>query len=52
MSAMGSGQKTAVFSNVYTVMLVIALAVVVASATYVAMKCSMDYNTLFNVAAP
>jgi hypothetical protein len=39
-------------SNAYTVMLAVALAIVVASAVYVSIKLSGDYNTLFNIVKP
>ena len=52
MSAMLNGPGVVVTNNIYTVVLGLALAVVVASAAYVAFKCYMDYNTLFAIVAP
>jgi hypothetical protein len=52
MSAMVNGQRFVISSNIYTVILAFALAAVIASAAFVAYKCSVDYNTLFNIVAP
>jgi len=43
------GGKTAVFSNLYTIILALAFGVVVATASFVAYKCYFQYDTIFKI---
>ena len=43
------GGKPAPISNLYTVILAMALCVVIATAAFVAYKCYFDYGTLFKI---
>jgi hypothetical protein len=41
--------KAAISSNIYTVVLALALGVVVATAAFVAYKCYFQYETIFKI---
>jgi hypothetical protein len=43
------GGKATASSNLYTVILALALGVVVATAVFVAYKCYFQYNTIFKI---
>ncbi len=43
------GKKVIVPSNIYTVILTLAFAVVLASATYIAYTCYSQYDTIFKI---
>ncbi len=43
------GGKATVFSNLYTVILALALGVVVVTVVFVAYKCYFQYNTIFKI---
>ncbi len=43
------GRKITVSSNLYTVILALALGVVVATAVFVAYKCYFQYNAIFKI---
>jgi hypothetical protein len=44
--------KAIALSNVYTVMLAVALAAVIACAAYVAIRASLNYETIFQIVTP
>ena len=43
------GAKAGVFNNLYTVILVLAFCVVLATAAFVAYKCYFQYGTVFKI---
>ncbi len=43
------GTKPQAMSNLYTVILAVAFAAVLATTAFVAYKCYFDYNTLFTI---
>ncbi len=43
------GGKTAISSNIYTVILALTLAIIVATAAFVATKCYLHYDTIFEI---
>ncbi len=45
----GNGGKTTALSNLYTVILALALGVVVATAVFVTYKCYFQYDTVFKI---
>ncbi|HSV27712.1 MAG TPA: hypothetical protein VLH60_07450 [Sedimentisphaerales bacterium] len=44
--------KPAVFSDIYTALLALALAVVVGTAVFMVIKCLTEYDTIFVAAKP
>lgn len=44
-----TGRKMAIASDVYTAILALAVGVVVASCCFVAIKCYLEYGTIFKI---